>query len=114
MTPFECVLGITVGGGALFLAGFMGKLLFKKEAMGVGDVLLMAMIGSLWGWEIALVSFFLACFLGSIFGIGLLAFRLLREDHMIQFGPFLAVSTWIVVLTFDKVSGWFMALVGNG
>ena len=113
VTPFECVLGIAVGGGSLFLAGFMGKLLFKKdEAMGGGDVRLMAMIGGLWGWKLSIAVIVLASFLGSIVGIGLLAFGLLAKDDKLPFGPFLALAAWAAVLTFDKLFGLYRAWLG--
>ena len=113
LTPFECVLGIAVGGGSLFLAGYMGKLLFKKdEAMGGGDVRLMAMIGGLWGWKLSIAVIVLASFLGSIVGIGLLAFGLLAKDHKLPFGPFLALAAWAAVLTFDKLFGLYRAWLG--
>lgn len=113
ITPIQCFLGITIGGGSLYLAGFMGKLVFKKdEAMGGGDVRLMAMIGGLWGWKIAIAAIVLASFLGSIAGIGLIVFRVLAKDHRLPFGPFLACGTWISVLTFDKLFGLYMAWLG--
>jgi leader peptidase (prepilin peptidase)/N-methyltransferase len=113
LTPFECVLGIAVGGGSLFLAGLMGKILFKKdEAMGGGDVRLMAMIGGLWGWKLSIAVIVLASFLGSIVGIGLLAFGLLAKDHKLPFGPFLACAAWAAVLTFDKLFGLYRAWLG--
>ena len=44
------VLGIVIGGGSLYLIGYIGEIVFKKEAMGGGDIKLLAMIGAFLGW----------------------------------------------------------------
>src|SRR5688572_28429958 len=43
-------LGAVVGGGSIYLVGVLGKLVFRKEAMGFGDVKYMAMVGAVLGW----------------------------------------------------------------
>ena len=58
------MIGIFVSGGLIFLCGVFGKLVFRKDAMGFGDVKLMGMIGGFLGWKIAVATFFLALFLG--------------------------------------------------
>jgi leader peptidase (prepilin peptidase)/N-methyltransferase len=58
------LIGIFVSGGLIFLCGVFGKLVFRKDAMGFGDVKLMGMIGGFLGWKIAVATFFLALFLG--------------------------------------------------
>jgi leader peptidase (prepilin peptidase)/N-methyltransferase len=108
VSPLDCGLGIAVGGGSLFLAGFMGKHLLKKdEAMGGGDVRLMALVGALWGWKIALAAIFIASLSGSIAGGVLLVMRLLRTDRKIPFGPFLALGLWVAALTYDALASWY-------
>ena len=61
--------GAIAGGGSIFLLGVAGKIIFKKEAMGGGDVKLMAMIGSIIGLKLVILTFFLAPFFGAIPGI---------------------------------------------
>jgi leader peptidase (prepilin peptidase)/N-methyltransferase len=82
------VLGALVGGGVIFLVGVLGKLVFRKEAMGFGDVKFMAMVGAVLGWRAVLLTFVLACFLGSIFGIG--KYLAVRRMGYVPFGPFLS------------------------
>jgi leader peptidase (prepilin peptidase)/N-methyltransferase len=105
--PIDCVLGITAGGGPLLAMVFFGKYILKKEAMGGGDVLLMAMAGALWGWKIALTGIVIASFLGSIAGGILIALGRMQKDRRIPFGPFLAAGLWISVLTIDKLAAWY-------
>lgn len=88
-------VGIIIGGGSLWLVGIVAKVLLKKEAMGFGDVKLMAMVGGLLGWLYALLIFFLACGIGSVIGIIIL---IKTKKHRIPFGPFLAAATYLVLL----------------
>lgn len=53
-----CGLGILAGGISIYILGVLGKIIFKKEAMGGGDVKLLAMIGSFLGWERNTFCFF--------------------------------------------------------
>lgn len=88
------ILGILVGGGSLYLVGVIGKVLFQKDAMGFGDVKMMAMVGGFLGWDAALLIFFLACVLGTVIGIFWL---LVTRDHYLPFGPYLAMGAWVVL-----------------
>jgi leader peptidase (prepilin peptidase) / N-methyltransferase len=107
ITPLGSVFGIAAGGGPLLAAVFLGKYILKKEAMGGGDVLLMAMAGALWGWKIAVASIVIASFIGSIVGGICIALGRMQKDQRIPFGPFLAAGLWISVLTIDKLSAWY-------
>lgn len=82
-------LGALAGGGSIYLMGFFGEMVFKKEAMGGGDVKLMAMIGAFLGWQLALVTFFIAPVFGSVAGIILKA----KDGRdIIPYGPYLSLA----------------------
>ncbi|MBI3324361.1 MAG: prepilin peptidase, partial [Candidatus Omnitrophica bacterium] len=83
------LIGAVVGGGLLYLTGVLGSLMFRKEAMGGGDVKLLAMAGSLLGWKLVTLTFFLAPLLAIVPGIGVL---LLKRSHEIPYGPFLSAA----------------------
>ena len=91
------VCGLAAGGGFLFVMGLLGQFIYKKEAMGGGDVKLMASIGALIGWDKALFAIFIAAFLGSIAGIFLLLFKKVEKRGYIPFGPFLAAASYLVL-----------------
>lgn len=72
--------GAAVGFGALWTVGVIGTILFRKEAMGRGDMKLAAMLGAFLGPVNVLITFILACVLGATLGIlGALAARLDRR-----------------------------------
>ena len=103
ITPVESFIGMIAGGGTLIGIGLMGRLLFKKEAMGGGDIKLMAFIGAVFGWKIALLTIFLGSLSGSIIGLTLIIIKILPKDRYIPFGPFLGVGTWLACLLGDTI-----------
>ncbi len=65
----DAVEGAVLGGGAIWGVGALGVLLFRKEAMGGGDVKLLAAVGAVLGWKLALVTLVLGACLGSVGGV---------------------------------------------
>ncbi|MBI4713186.1 MAG: prepilin peptidase [Planctomycetes bacterium] len=89
-----CLVGMLVGGGVVYLVGLIGKAVFRKEAMGFGDVKLMALLGGFMGWQSILFVFFLGCIFGSVIGI---IFWIVTKDRYIAFGPFLAMGALVML-----------------
>ena len=110
------VLGIIVGGGVIFLTGWLFDSIYFKllkkppiggetESMGGGDVKLLAMIGAFLGWQRAAMSFFLAPFFGAAVGIYML---IIKKDHTIPYGPFLSLAALISIFWADKIMRLFI------
>jgi len=94
------VLGAVVGGLSIYIMGFLGKLAFKKEAMGFGDVKYMAMVGSFLGWKMVLFVFFLAPIFGASVGI---VQKIKYKEDVIPYGPYLSLATLVAVLWGEDV-----------
>jgi len=86
------------GAAVVYLIAFFGELVFRKEAMGFGDVKYMAMLGAVLGWKLIIVTFFLACLFGAVYGIILF---LVTKERYIAFGPFISLAA-LLLLFFDK------------
>ncbi len=83
----------------IILISIIGKGRFRKEAMGGGDITLMAMIGMYVGlWPSIPLTIILASILGSVVGMILIAFRKRNSDGHIPFGPFLSTGALITML----------------
>ncbi|MDR0956916.1 MAG: A24 family peptidase [Endomicrobium sp.] len=93
----NCLLGIFAGGSTLFIIGFLGQLIYKKEVIGGGDINLMAGVGAFIGWERALIAIFLAAVFGSIIGLILIAIKKIERKDYIPFGPFLSTASFITI-----------------
>ncbi|MBQ4178904.1 MAG: prepilin peptidase, partial [Elusimicrobia bacterium] len=90
-------IGLLAGGGSLLAVAIVGKWIFKKDAMGGGDIKLMAGVGAFIGWEKVLFAIFIASVLGSIVGILLILFKKIVKKQEIAFGPYLALGSYIVL-----------------
>jgi leader peptidase (prepilin peptidase) / N-methyltransferase len=64
--PWTAVLGACVGAGAIAIVGWLGEAALKKEAMGFGDVTLMAFVGAAVGPELALLTIFMGAAIGAV------------------------------------------------
>ncbi len=95
---FSSLVGIAVGMAFIGLIGVLGTLVFRKEAMGLGDVKLMGMIGGLLGWKGALAVPILGSFFSLLF-CALVFIR--RRGGVIPFGPGLAAGA-IAYVILDK------------
>ncbi len=92
------LLGAAIGGGSFLFIGFTGKLIFKKEAMGFGDVKLFAAIGLMAGMKGVIIIIFLTIMsAGIVMGIGLLIGKLQRGDHQ-PLAPFITASAGAFIL----------------
>ncbi len=110
INPLDSMLGIITGGGSLLLVAIFGSKLFKKEAMGGGDIKLAAMIGAFFGWKLTLLSLFLSFFLGSIIGIIVLAASKDKSNNIIPFGPFIALGAMISMFWGNAIIHWYLMI----
>lgn len=98
----QAVLGAGLGG--LFLGGISvaAEAIFRREALGWGDVKLMMLIGAFLG---ALPGAFITLLLGSLLGsvIGLAHLVVTRRRAYIPMGPFLAIAATAYALYGDVV-----------
>ncbi len=92
--------GLVVGGGSVWIVRILGQWVLKREAMGFGDVILMATIGSFLGWQPTLIVFFLAPLCALVV---VAACWVVRRDREIPYGPYLSLATLIVILDWKHV-----------
>ena len=104
------LLGIIAGGGIIFLIALAGLAIFKKEAMGGGDVKLSAMIGAFIGWKYIIVSLFVGFFIGAIAGILLILLKIRNRDDLVPFGPFIVLGSFITLLWGENILSWYLGL----
>jgi leader peptidase (prepilin peptidase)/N-methyltransferase len=92
------ILGAAVGFGLLYGVMVFGTWVFKKDAMGFGDVKLMGAIGAFMGWEAVVFTLMISSLLGSVVGISLII-KFGREwQSRIPYGPYIAMAAMIWLL----------------
>jgi len=95
--------GSVISGGLVLLTREGASRALGREAMGMGDVTLMAMVGSWLGWQAGVAAFFIAAFLGLAHGgLGWLAHR----DNELPYGPSLAAATVLVLCGWRPLAAW--------
>ena len=97
------IVGILVCGGVFVAIAFVSYYVFKKEAMGGGDIKLAAAVGANLALGSAMLSFLLAVFLGSVIGIGLIVVgRKTRKDY-VPFGPMMVAGAMIAIFYGNEI-----------
>jgi leader peptidase (prepilin peptidase)/N-methyltransferase len=106
----NALLGFAVGGGALIAVAYLGEWLFKKEAMGGGDIKMAAMMGAFVGWQKVLLIFLGGAVVGMFVSIAwMLVSKKIRSERVIPFGPFLALAALIVVIYGDQILNFYVS-----
>lgn len=110
--PFlERLLGTLTGAGFLYLVLFYGGALYGQDAMGEGDLNLIALIGAFLGWRGVVVTVLLGCLSGSVVGLSLIGLGRLHRRQHIPFGPFLSLGAVIALFWGDWLIARYLAFL---
>ncbi|HEX8853453.1 MAG TPA: prepilin peptidase [Pyrinomonadaceae bacterium] len=102
------VLGAIVGGGSLWLVGWLWERLRGVEAMGLGDVKMMLMVGAYLGWPLTALTIFFGVLAGSVVGVALMLRRGERDMQMLlPFGIFLGAGAIVSLLVGTRIADWY-------
>ena len=103
------LFGAAIGGGSLWLTGWLWERLRGVEAMGLGDVKMMFMVGAYLGWPLTVTTIFLGVLGGSIIGVGLMFWRRERDMQMLlPFGIFLGIGALASLLAGRQIIEWYL------
>lgn len=109
--PVNALLGMVVGGGILWALAWASPYLFGKEGMGGGDIKLLAMIGAFLGWKPALLTIMIGSLSGSVIGISLIAFGVMKREDYIPFGPYLVFGALVSLFFGEPLLNWYQRLL---
>lgn len=110
------VVGGAVGYGFMWVVKVGGEALFRKPALGVGDIHMMAMIGAFVGVWGALLTVFLGSVLGLLIGLPLAAVRgeLEAMGTYLPLGTFLAMGAAVTFVWGDPLIQWYLGFAMPG
>jgi len=100
----QSLVGAAVGFGVLWAVGAAGTRIFKEDAMGGGDIKMMAMVGSFLGWERVLLTIFLGALLGTLIFVPL---SLIGKKRLVPFGVFRALGAAATFLFARPIIAWY-------
>ncbi len=98
------LLGAGVGFGLLWVVGTVGTWAFKEDAMGGGDIKMMAMVGAFLGWRGVLLTIFLGALAGSLIFVPL---QLAGQKKLVPFGIFLSIGAATAYEFGPAIIGWY-------
>lgn len=124
--PYDALIGACAGAGAVAIVGWLGEVVLKREAMGFGDVTLMAVVGAAVGPARSLLVLFIGAALGAVTFVGVVypVVRLRgapRGEQIdlelggsqaalpeVPFGVFLAPAAVFVLIWGDALLSWYL------
>jgi leader peptidase (prepilin peptidase)/N-methyltransferase len=119
--PYDALIGACAGAGLIAIVGWLGEVALKREAMGMGDMTLMAFMGAALGPSRAILTVFLAAAIGAVVFLGIVyPVALIRrgrvasqtelalgsspvEMPLVPFGVFLAPAGVVMLLWGDRL-----------
>jgi leader peptidase (prepilin peptidase)/N-methyltransferase len=108
--PLDSLIGVAAGAGSLYLVLYAYEKIMGEEGMGLGDVKLLAMIGSFLGWQALPVTIMVSSFTGSVLGVG---YALLKGEPVrkfpVPFGPFLALGALVHLFLGAQILTWYLS-----
>lgn len=125
--PYDALIGACAGAGFVAIVGWLGEAALKREAMGMGDVTLMAFAGGALGPSRAIVTVFAGALLGAVAFLAVV-YPMARvrqatyreqtelalgtgasfEPPLVPFGVFLAPAAMVTLLWGDAVLAWLL------
>ncbi len=108
----QSLLGLSFGFGLLWLIRYLGSKVFRREAMGLGDVFLMGAVGALFGPLAVLVTLMLSSVFGSVVGLSLIALSKTRFGRFVEipYGPYICLGCLAWMFFGSELVRWYMGI----
>jgi leader peptidase (prepilin peptidase)/N-methyltransferase len=104
------LIGAALGAGILLAVRWIWRRLRGVDAMGLGDVKMLAMIGAFLGWRQIWVVLFIASLTGAVAGVLLTMGRGRSMQARLPFGTFLAIAAYAASIIGERLLTWYLGL----
>ena len=108
------VFGAAVGAGIIFGINCLGHLLYKKDALGMGDLKLMVVCGILCGTSGTVIAMLIGIFVAGMWFAGAIILKKVRSEEYMPLGPFLVFGTLFTLClrpAVDAFLAWYISLI---
>jgi leader peptidase (prepilin peptidase)/N-methyltransferase len=106
----QALIGAATGFAVLYIVAVLGQWVFKEEAMGGGDIKMMAMVGAFVGWKGVLLTIFLGALIGTLVFVPLT----LKKKRLVPFGVFLGLGAAATFVLGDMLLAWYAEYLQGG
>ena len=103
--------GLALGFSLFYLLKMISGFIYKREAMGNGDIILSAVIGLFLGFKGTVLFAYSSFLIGGICGVILLIATSKKKSDMVPFGPILIVAAYCAFFFGDKAWQVFLAII---
>jgi leader peptidase (prepilin peptidase)/N-methyltransferase len=108
------VFGAFIGAGIILAINLLGRLFYKKDALGMGDLKLMVVCGIACGAGGTLIALAIGIIAAAVFFAVGMALKRIRQGDYLPLGPFLVFGT-VFTLCFrplvDRLLAWYISLI---
>ena len=102
------VIGGLIGGGSLWFMGWAWQKLRGVEAMGLGDVKMMFMVGAYLGWRLTILTVFLGALSGSIIGVVITVYEGRKDlQRLLPYGVYLGIGAIVALFFGSRIANWY-------
>lgn len=106
------IMGVAISTGFLYWIRLLAEVVFKREAMGEGDVILIGCIGAFCGWQGAIFAIFGGSIIGALILLPVVfVYRIiLRKKNVVEvvpYGPWLAIGAIVYIFAQKYVDLYF-------
>ncbi len=103
------LIGLVLIPGILLMVAIIGMLIYKTDdAMGMGDVKILAPIGFFLGWKLGLLALFISVIVAGVSSMLLIIIRRKGKKDTIPFGPFIVTGTFISIMWGMELLNWYL------
>ena len=110
LSPFTLGIKSAALGSVIFAGIFLGTAIISRGGMGGGDIKLAGVIGAFIGLTGSITTLIISSLAGGIWAASLLCQRKADRKTAVRFGPFMAVSAWLVWLYGEQILDFYMGL----
>lgn len=106
------LFGVLAGGGFFLLIVLAAPLIYKTEAMGLGDVKLIAVIGLWLGFKATVLSIGIAFVAAALFCVFIILKMKAGGKTQVPFGPFICIGAAVSMLYSEQIINWYLKIAG--
>jgi leader peptidase (prepilin peptidase)/N-methyltransferase len=106
----QALVGAAVGGGFLLLVYFIYLVWREKQGLGMGDVMMMLMVGAYLGLSRTIFTLLISSVVGAIFGLFLIKFKKKDLQYSLPFGTFIAPAAFVALIWGEQIVSWYLSL----